>query len=104
MPVVKGDRFSKDQCPKNDFERGSVKDVPYSSVVGNLMYAQVCTKPGIIFSVSVLGRCLSNLRREYWVAIKKVVRYLQQTKGDILIYRRVDDRLKLYNVFSPKME
>ena len=44
-PIVKGDRFFKGQCPQNDIERNQMKSVPYSSVVGILMYAQVCTCP-----------------------------------------------------------
>ena len=34
--------------------------VPYSSVVGNLMYAQVCTCLDIAFVVGVLDRYLSD--------------------------------------------
>ena len=37
-----------------------MKTVPYSSVVGNLMYAQVCTDPDIAFLVGLLGRYFSN--------------------------------------------
>ena len=59
-PIVKGDRFSKGQCPQNDIERDQMKAVPYSSVVSSLMYAQVCTRPDIAFVVDVLGRYLSD--------------------------------------------
>ena len=34
-PIVKGDRFSKGQCPHNDIERDQMKTVIYSFVVGN---------------------------------------------------------------------
>ena len=43
-PIVKGDRFSKGQCPQNNIERDQMKAVHYSSVVGSLMYAQVSTR------------------------------------------------------------
>ena len=56
--IIKGDRFSKSQCPQNDIERDWMKVVPYSSIVGSLMYAQVCTCPDIF--VSVLDRYLSD--------------------------------------------
>ena len=59
-PIVKGDRFFKGQWPHNDIERDHMKAFPYSSVVGSLMYAQVCTCPDIAFIVSVLGRYLSD--------------------------------------------
>ena len=39
VPIVKGDGFSKSQCPQNDIERDHMKTVPYYSVVGSLMYA-----------------------------------------------------------------
>ena len=59
-PIVKGDKFSKSQCPQNDIERDHMKAVPYSLVVGSLMYAQVCTCPDIAFVVGVLGKYLSD--------------------------------------------
>ena len=38
-PTIKGNKFSKGQCPHNDIERDRMKAVPYSSVVSSLMYA-----------------------------------------------------------------
>ena len=38
-PTIKGDRFFKGKCPHNDIERDQMKEIPYSSVVGSLMYA-----------------------------------------------------------------
>ena len=42
-----------------------MKVIPYSSVVGSLMYVQVCTRPNIVFVVSVLGRYLSDLGQSH---------------------------------------
>ena len=36
-PILKGDIFDLNQCPKNDFEREHMKNIPYASVVGSLM-------------------------------------------------------------------
>ncbi|EOY03950.1 Retrotransposon protein, Ty1-copia subclass, putative [Theobroma cacao] len=44
VPIVKGDKLSLVQCPKNDVERESMKAIPYASAIGSLMYAQVCTR------------------------------------------------------------
>ncbi|RVW12961.1 Retrovirus-related Pol polyprotein from transposon TNT 1-94 [Vitis vinifera] len=87
-PIVKGDKFSKAQCPQNDDEREEMKTIPYSSVVGSLMYAQVCTRPDIAFVVGMLGRYLSNPGSQHWKAAKKVLRYLQGTKDLMLTYQR----------------
>jgi len=90
-PLVKGDRFNLKQCPKNDYEREKMKNIPYASVVGSLMYAQVCTRLDIAFAVGMLGRYLSNPSFDHWRATKKVMRYLQGTKDYMLIYRQTDN-------------
>ncbi|XP_043699978.1 secreted RxLR effector protein 161-like [Telopea speciosissima] len=89
-PVVKGDKLVTSQCPQTELEHNQMKNVPYASAVGSLMYAQVCTWPNIAYIISVLGRYLSNLGEVHWVAVKKVMRYLQGTKDFMLTYRRSD--------------
>ncbi|RVW62328.1 Retrovirus-related Pol polyprotein from transposon TNT 1-94 [Vitis vinifera] len=85
-----GDKFSRAQCPQNDDEREEMRTIPYSSVVGSLMYAQVCIHPDIAFVVGMLGRYLSNPRSQHWKAAKKVLRYLQGTKDLMLTYQRTN--------------
>ena len=33
----------KSDCPKSDAEKAEMAKVPYSSAVGSLMYAMICT-------------------------------------------------------------
>ena len=86
-PIVKGDRFNLNQCPKNDLEREQMKTIPYASAVGSLMYAQVCIRPDIAFVVGMLGRYQSDPGLDHWRVAKKVMRYLQGTKDYMLMYR-----------------
>ena len=65
-----------------------MKNIPYTSAVGSLMYAQVCTRPDTAFAVGVLGRYQSNPGIDHWRVAKKVMRYLQGTKDYMLMYRR----------------
>ena len=65
-----------------------MKAVPYASAVGSLQYAQVCTRPDLAFVTGLLGRFQSNLGMEHWKLVKKVLRYLQGTKGLMLTYRK----------------
>jgi len=67
-----------------------MKKVPYASVVGSLMYAQVCTRPDIAFAVNALGRYLSDPGLDHWKAVKKVFRYLQGTKDHMLTFKKSD--------------
>ena len=75
-PVAKEDKFSLSQCPKNNFEIQKMQQIPYASAIGSLMYAQVCTHPDIAYIVGMLGRYLSNPRKDHWIAAKRVMRYL----------------------------
>lgn len=43
-------KFSLMQRPRDDVERKEMESIPYSSIVGSLMYAQTCTRPDISFS------------------------------------------------------
>ena len=76
-----------------------MESVPYTSVVGSLMYAQVCTRPDIAFIVGVLGRYLSNPGVDHWKAAKRVMRYLKRTKDYMLTYRR-SDKLEIIGYFD----
>ena len=88
--MVKGDKFSLSQCPKNNFEIQEMQQIPYASAIGSLMYAQVCKRPDIVYIVGMLGRYLSNPRKDHWIAAKRVMRYLQRTKDYMLTYQKSD--------------
>jgi hypothetical protein len=89
-PIAKGDKLSKCQSPKNELERNQMKAYPYASLVGTLMYAQICTRPDIAYVVGVLGRFQSDLGLDHWRVAKKVLRYLQGTQDYMLTYNRSD--------------
>jgi hypothetical protein len=56
MALIMKDIFNLNQCPKNNLEREQIKNILYASVVGSLMYAQVCTRSDITFVVGMLRR------------------------------------------------
>lgn len=91
VPITKGDKFSKDQCPKNEIERAEMNEKPFDSALGSLMYAQICTRPDIAFISGVLGRYQSNPGNDHLIAAKKVIRYLHRYKEYMLVFRRVDN-------------
>ena len=88
VPIQKGVKFSLIQYPKSELKCKKMEGIPYASIVGNLMYAQTCTRPGISFAVGMLGRYQSNPGLDYWKAMKKVLTYLQGTKNHMLTYKR----------------
>ena len=98
-PIMKGDKLSLNQCLKNDLEKESMKNIPYFSAVGSLIYAQVCTRPDIAYAVGVLGKYQSNPGMDHCRAAKKVMRYLQGTKDYMLMYRQTNN-LELVGYFD----
>ena len=90
-PIMKNDRFNLNQYPKNDLEREQMKNIPYASIVGSLIYTQVYTRPNVAFVVRILGRYRSNLGTKHWRIAKKVLRYLQGTKDYMLMYKQNDN-------------
>jgi hypothetical protein len=72
-PIVKGDRYGDFQCPKNQYELNQMKAVPYALAVENLQYAQVCTRPDLVFVTGLLDRFQSNPGIEHWKLVKKVL-------------------------------
>jgi hypothetical protein len=37
-----------------------MSNIPYASAIDSLIYAQVCTRPNLVFVVGILGRFQSN--------------------------------------------
>ena len=86
-PMSKGDKLSK--ISKNGGKMTAMETKPYARLIGSLMYAQVCTRPDLAFSVGILSRFQTSPTQEHWIAGKKVLRYLQKTKSYMLVYRQV---------------
>ncbi|KAM1171552.1 hypothetical protein ACFX2G_022259 [Malus domestica] len=94
IAMNKGDKICKYQCPKSENKVELMKMKPYASLVSSLMYANICTMPDLAFIVGLLGRFQSNPGEAHWVATKKVLRYLQKTKGYMFVYGK-ENSLKL---------
>lgn len=63
-----------------------MKDVPYQSIVGAIMYAMLCTRPDIAFPVGALGRFASNPGRAHWSEAQHCLRYLLATADAVLMF------------------
>nr|GEW60485.1 retrovirus-related Pol polyprotein from transposon TNT 1-94 [Tanacetum cinerariifolium] len=59
-PLAPYFKLSSHKCPKSEEDKEDVSRVPYSSAVGNLMYAMVCTRLDLAHVVSVVSRYMHN--------------------------------------------
>ena len=67
--------------------------VSYSSAVGSLMYAMVCSRPDLSFAMSLVSRYMSNPGKEHWRAVQWIFRYLRGTTDSCLKFGRIDKSL-----------
>jgi transposase InsO family protein len=78
-PMAPGLRLSKDECSKTAEDVEKMRNIPYMSAVGSLLYLANMTRPDISYVAGVLARFNSNPGMEHWKAVKHVFRYLKGT-------------------------
>ena len=73
-------------CPETQEEINYMSNIPYSLVVGSLMYAMVCTRPNITHVVGVVSRYMNSPGKEHWRAVEWILRYLRGTTSQALYF------------------
>ena len=48
------------------------------------------TRPDIAFAVSYVSRCMESPQVEHWIAVKRILRYLQGTKSHGICFKPSD--------------
>ncbi|KAJ9566838.1 hypothetical protein OSB04_002804 [Centaurea solstitialis] len=71
--------LSKTQCPVSSQDQDKMKSVPYASAIGSIMYAMLCTRPDVAYSVSV----------------KNILKYLRRTKDMFLVFGGSEDEISV---------
>ena len=80
-PIVSGCKLSKD-------EEGTKVDASmFKQVVGSLMYL-TATRPDLMYGVSLISRFMSCPTEQYWLAAKRLLRYLMGTMNLGIFYNK----------------
>jgi hypothetical protein len=78
------------------FENNSL----YRSLLGAILYLNVCTRPDISFAVSVLASFCTSPRQMHWNALLDLLNYVKNTKATSITYGKVTtesrDKLEIY--------
>ena len=90
LPFRHGIPLPDDQMPKTQEEENMMRQVPYASTVGSLMYAMFCTGSDICYSVGMVSQYQSNPRAKHWQAVKHILKYRWRTRDYMLVYRCED--------------
>ncbi|CAA0827117.1 cysteine-rich RLK (RECEPTOR-like protein kinase) 8 [Striga hermonthica] len=95
-PLPNHFKLSKQSCPTSQEEKEAMVDVPYSSAVGSLMYAMVCTRPDIAHAVGIVSRYLFNPGKDHWEAVKWILKYLKGSANKSLSFGKGNPFLEGY--------
>ncbi|KAJ9540991.1 hypothetical protein OSB04_027497 [Centaurea solstitialis] len=95
IPMQHGIVLSKIQCPVSSQDQDRMKSVPYASAIGSIMYAMLCTRPDVAYSVSVTSRYQQNPGEPHWVAVKNILKYLRRTKDMFLVFGGSEDEISV---------
>ncbi|KAJ9546683.1 hypothetical protein OSB04_019226 [Centaurea solstitialis] len=95
IPMQHGIVLSKTQCPVSSQDQDKMKSVPYASAIGSIMYAMLCTRPNVAYSVSVTSRYQQNPGEPHWVAVKNILKYLRRTKEMFLVFGGAENEISV---------
>jgi hypothetical protein len=72
----------------------------YQSIVGSLMYAMLCTRPDIAYTVQQLSQFASDPSDVHLQAAKRILRYLQGSQNTHLMYKRDNGTTSIIQGYS----
>ena len=67
--------------------------ISYASIVGSIMYAMLCTRPDVAYSLGVVSRYQSDPGEAHWKVVKSILKYLRNTKDQWSVYGESDLKL-----------
>ena len=90
--------LSKKDCPITPQERERI--ISYASTVDSIMYAMICTRSDVAYSLGVVSRYQSDPGKNHWKVAKIILKYLRNTKNPWLVYGESDLKLMGYIDFN----
>jgi hypothetical protein len=60
--------------------------IPYTSAIGSIMYAMICSRPDVSYALSATSRYQSNYGDTHWTIVKSILKYLRRTKEEFLVF------------------
>ena len=70
LPTSHGLCLSKKMCPKTPKERKRMNEISYASAVGSIMYAMLCTRPDVAYTLCIASRFHADPGEDHWKAVK----------------------------------
>ena len=80
-------KLSSNDSPQTIMDEKIMTSLPYRQILGSARYLVSCTWPDLFFCAGFLSRFMQNPGIAHRQSLKRVLRYLQQTKDMVLTYR-----------------
>jgi hypothetical protein len=91
LPMSHDITLSKKQCPMDPDEQKRMREIPYASAIGSIMYVMIYTCPDASYALSVMSRYQSNYGDTHWTIVKNILKYLRRTKEAFLVFRSKEE-------------
>nr|GEV58480.1 putative ribonuclease H-like domain-containing protein [Tanacetum cinerariifolium] len=88
IPMQERFDLNKTQGASTPEEVRRMKNVPYASAAGSIMYAVRCTRPDVAFAQNITSYFQQNSGEPHWTSMKTILKYLRNTKDMFLVYGR----------------
>ncbi|KAH9655560.1 Integrase catalytic domain-containing protein [Citrus sinensis] len=82
-------QLSKSLESTTDDDFNYMREIPYFSAVGSIMYAMVCTRPDLAHGVGVISKFMGNPGKGHWNAVKWVLRYLKGSAVTAIMFGKL---------------
>ena len=69
-PLAAHFRISSALCPQSDEEVDYMSRVPYSSIMGSLVYAMVSSRPDLAYAIN---KCMSKPGKKHWKVVQWIM-------------------------------
>jgi hypothetical protein len=83
LPILQGKTLRKSQSPTLIEEREKMNNILYASAICSIICAMMCMKTDVAHVVSLTNRYQRDLETEHWTSVKKILKYLKRTKGNV---------------------
>lgn len=87
-PADVNSKLTNEMSPSSESDREEMKKIPYQEAVGSLLYAAQVSRPDIQYAVNMVSRFNHNPGKAHWMAVKRIMRYLNGTRDMKLCYQR----------------
>ena len=105
---IQSEKESKEDV---EYHKNHKPDASYREIIGCLLWISMGTRPDITFAVNQCARYSSDPKPEHWVAVMRILRYLNGTRDFGLFYHKhssqfegvnnTNDRVRTSNIKQP---